>query len=278
MKRVARIAPLLSLCILLLLATISTNQIGFAQNKPGQKAPAAQAPAMPAPQWLSVNVVRVKPDMLLEYQEFAKNETIPTLQKGGVKSREAWTTANFGEAYEYFYVTPIENLSQYDSPGPVIKALGEDGARAYGAKARRFIESSHTFAIQTRPDLSYAGKMGDAPKIAVVNWISIAPGRSADFENLIKSDVLPAVKKAGLQGYLVSQVMFGGDAYQYITLALADSFAEISKGSPVMRGMGQEAFNRFLPRVAGIILHQERAVVRFVPDLSFPAPAKTEAR
>ncbi|HSB11902.1 MAG TPA: hypothetical protein VLM38_20620 [Blastocatellia bacterium] len=241
---------------------------------PTRKAKPAESPA--APGWLSINIVRVKADMLAEYQDFAKNETIPALQKGGVKQREAWGTGVFGEAFEFVYVTPIDSFAQYDSPGPIVKALGEEGARAYGAKARRLIVSSHTYAVQTRPDLSLMGNMS-TPKLAVINSIRVVPGKGPAFESLLKTDILPAVKKAGATNYFVSQTVFGGDPNEYVTVTPMDSFAEIGKGSPVVRGMGgQAAFNRWLAKVSGIIASQERTVGRYLPDLSFPTPAKAE--
>lgn len=260
----------LSGVVLMLLAL--PVQPGLAQKKPQPKAPAAQPPA--PSQWLSINVVRVKPDMLTEYQDFVKKELIPTLQKGGVKERNAYTTAFFGEAFEYVYVTPIESFAQYDGQSPIVKALGEEGARAFGAKARRLIVSTRTFAIQTRPDLSYTGKMTGQPKYAVINSIQIAPGRNAEFENIIKNDVVPAMKKAEVVGYLVSQTAFGGDVNEYTSLTLYDNFADIGKGSPLVLALGQEGFNRLRQKTAGIIVRHERSVARYVPELSFTAPAK----
>jgi len=212
--------------------------------------------------------------MLTEYQDFVKKELIPTLQKGGVKERSAFTTAVFGEAFEYVYVTPIESLAQYDGQSPVVKALGEEGAQAFGAKGRRLIVSSRTFAVQTRPDLSYMGKMTPQPKYAVINSVHIAPGRNAEFENLVKNDIVPTMKKAEVAGYLVSQTAFGGDVNEYTSLTLYDNFADIGKGSPLVLVLGQEGFNRFRQKAAGIIVHHERSVGRYVPELSFPAPAK----
>jgi len=233
-----------------------------------RKAKPAEAEAQAG--WLSINIVRVKADMLTQYQEFARKETIPALKKGGVKERQAWGTGVFGESYEFVYVTPIESFAQYDGPGPLVKALGEEGARAYGEKARRFILSSHTFGVQTRPDLSLMGNMTGPPKLAVINSIHVLPGKGPAFEALLKGDVLPAVKKAGVTNYFVSQTVFGGDPNEYVTLALMDSFAEIGKGSPVARGMGgQAAFNRWAVKVGGIIASQERSVGRYLPDLSF---------
>jgi hypothetical protein len=108
--------------------------------------------------------------------------------------------------------------------------------------------------------------------MAVVNSIHVAPGRGQDFENILKNDILPALKKADVIAYLVNQTVHGGNSNEYITLTIVDSFAEIGKGSPVVRGMGgQEAYNKFASRTAGIVVHQERSIMRYVPDLSITA-------
>lgn len=226
------------------------------------------------PQMFSVSVIRVKPELVTEWEAFLKTESLPAYQKGGVKQRETWVTATFGENFEYVFVTPIADLAQYDSPSPLIKALGEDGARAYRAKAARFIVSFHTFAIQRRLELSLDPKPNEPLKLAVVTSVNVAPGRAPEFDSLLKNDLLPVIKKAELKGYLVSQVMLGGDAYEYLSLAMYDSFAEIGKGSPYVKVLGQDGANKLLQKGTGIVTHAERKVYRYVPELSLPQPPK----
>lgn len=286
MKRtVVSVVSTIGMC-LVLIASLGQQSPGqqSAPAKPaasGKAAPATKATAeAPIPsQWLAINVVRVKADMLSEYQEFVQKEVIPTLKSGGVKECTAFTTGVFGEAYEYIYVTPINDFADYDGPSVAVKALGEEGARSFGAKARRFMVSSRTFAVRTRPDLSFEGKMTNMPKLAVINSITIVPGKNVEFEAILKSDILPAVKKLGVTAFLVSQTVLGGNTNEYSLIGLMDTFAEVGKGSPLIRGMGgQEAFNRLLSKMTGIIASQERTIARFVPDMSFPtpAPAKSE--
>ena len=279
-KHIPTITLFVALSALLLSALLAPS--GLAQKKapakaPAKDKPAAQAPA--APQFMSVQVVRIHPGMGNEYQEFLRTETLPALQKAGVKMRSAWVRAVFGEANEYVAVMPIESMAQYDSPGPIVRALGEEGARAYGAKAARFIANSRTFCLQSRPDLSLEPKMNEPPKLAIGFDVSVAPGRALDYESIIKTDFLPALKKADLKGVLVSRVAFGGDTNQYVVIALYDSFAEIGKGSPLVRALGQEGANRLSQKTAGIVLRTENAVWRYVPELSLPQPApKAENR
>lgn len=268
-------------CLAMCIATATAP--AFAQNTASQKAQPKKAMAKtakavadaPKSEWMSVAVVRVKPDMVAEWQDLQKKIVNPGLKKAGVKERGVFATAVFGEAFEYVILTPITNMSQYDEPmAPLRKALGEDDFRDYQTKVRRCIVSTRTTGIMTRPDLSYLGRtasMSGPPKLVVVNSISVLPGRAAAFESFIKSEVLPVMKKADVIGYFVNQTVFGGDVNEYTTVVFQDSFADIGKGSPFLRVLGPEGAARLSARTAALISRQERMIARYNSELSFEA-------
>ena len=275
MKRTARrIAGLaLSIAMTALLAVAQTTTApNTAPKKPAARKAKPMADAQPQ-QWSSISVVRVKPDMVAEWQDLQKNVVNPALKKAGVKERSIFETAVFGESYEYVVITPITSFAQYDEPmSPLRKTLGEDAFRDYVAKSRRCVVSVHTYGELARLDLSYMGKMmtmTGPPKLAVVNSISVVPGRAAAFENLVKTDVLPVMKKADVIGYFVSQSMFGGDGWGYTSVVFYDSFAEIGKGSPFLRVLGPAGSAAYFAKFVGVVAHQERVIARFNADLSF---------
>jgi len=255
--------------------------LAVAQNTPSQtaapkKAAPKKAKAMadaPPPQWSSISVVSVKPDMVAEWQDLQKNVVNPALKKAGVKERGIFETAVFGPSYQYVVITPITSFAQYDEPvGLLRKTLGEDAYRDYVAKSRRCVVSVQTYGELARLDLSYMGKMATMtapPKLAVVTSISVMPGRAAAFENLVKTEVLPVMKKADVIGYFVSQSMFGGDAWGYTSVVFWDTFAEIGKGSPFERVLGPAGSAALFAKLAGVVAHQERVIARFNADLSF---------
>jgi len=265
----------------LALSIAMTAMLAVAQTTPTQTAtPRKAAPkkAKPTadaapPRWSSISVVRLKPDMVAEWQDLQKNVVNPALKKAGVRERGVFETAAFGESYEYVVITPITSFAQYDEPVSLLrKTLGEDAYRDYLAKSRRCVVSVHTYGEIERLDLSYMGKMASMtgpPKLAVVNTVSVVPGRAAAFENLVKTEILPAMKKADVIGYFVTQSMFGGDAWGYTTVVFFDSFAEIGKGSPILRALGPAGSGSLFAKFAGVVAHQERVITRFNPDLSF---------
>jgi hypothetical protein len=246
---------------LMLIAAQSHEAIG--QNP----TPTPQAAA--TPEFMSITVVSVKPDMMVEFQNFMKNTTNPALKKGGLKWREVWqNTGAAGDAFEYVLVTPVAKLADFDGPGALEKGLGPQGLTAWQTKAASLVNSVRRFIIRTRPDLSFAAQRTGAPKLAVLHFVHVAPGRNGDYENYLTNDFVPAMKQAGVT-YLVSQTIFGGNGNEYITLTMRDSFADLDKGPVLVQALGPEGAQKLTQKMpAGAVVHLERSIARFVPDLS----------
>ena len=227
-----------------------------------------------APSLLWVNVTRVKPDMTQEWEKIQQNEFTPALKKGGVPFREVWQTAMFGDPFEYALVTPIQKFAQFDGPSALVKALDKDGAATLLNKVRRCVADTHGSAVRFRPDLSIMGNMQEA-ELAVISTVRVASGRSQDFENWLKNDYVPALKKAEPAGYMVHQTVFGGNANDWVTLLLIKKFGDLDAGPMLNRAVGEEAASKIIAKAAGIVISLERSVSRHRADLSYSAaPAK----
>src|SRR5438270_7136462 len=190
---VKRILGLAVVVILVGLVGVYVLSAGQAAPKGAASAQGATADISKMP-LINVTIVQVKPELLTEWQDFQKTETIPMLQKAGIKQRSAGSTV-IGPAFEYVFLTPVTNFAERDGDSPPVKALGQDGARAYGQKARRFVTSQRTYAVRLRTDLTYQPDMSAQLPLAVVSQYSLVPGHVADFENYIKSDLTPAHKQ-----------------------------------------------------------------------------------
>lgn len=268
--KAVKLTPVCSayLCALLLSILISPSFV-YAQT---------QAAQTPSAERVAVTIVSVKPEMVADFENMIKNETNPALAKGGAKWRNVWQTATFGDLFEYVIAAPVDNYAQYDSPSPMEKGLGKEGFAAWRAKASRMVNKVHTYAIEAMPELSYNAEMAGLPKMAVVTFVHVAPGRVAEYENHIKNDLLPVIKKSGIAGYWVNRTRLGGDTNEYIILALHENYAEIDKGPPVARVLGREGALKLWQKLpAGVVMHQENRVMRYAPELSY-RPAQTANR
>jgi hypothetical protein len=114
---------------------------------------AAQTPAKS--RLLQLVILNVRPGMMKAYIDYQKSDVIPTLQKGGVKWRDSWRTAVFGDPYQIAHVTDVTSLDQYDSPSAIQKVLGDVAYVAYQEKIGSMITGVKYYLIRTRPELSY---------------------------------------------------------------------------------------------------------------------------
>src|SRR5262249_17674978 len=144
-------------------------------------------------------------------------------------------------------------------------------------RARRFIASTRTLVVRQRTDLSWAPSPSMAGNpVAVISDYSIAAGKTAEFENYIKTEVMPAHKQVKSPGFSVFQTVFGGEPNNVVA-TMAPNRAALDRGPAIPRALGPAGAARAQQKLAGVVTHVERTVVRLVPDLSFGAPAPSTA-
>lgn len=224
------------------------------------------------PQLSRVSVTQVKPEMWAQFLEFYNNETLPALKKGGIKqSLVMQSSGPVGTGYEFRVVQPIENLAQFDEGSALTKALGPEGRKAYDAKRRAMIVSSHAYIIRSIPEAAIP--QNGTSKLMVRREISVAPGRRADYESYQK-DLLAVLKKTNLKGHRVSRLVIGGDLNMYFHVDSFDSWAEYEK---FMAALPQiEGYSKLAGRTAGVVMHTNLTAYTPMPELSItPAPLKT---
>jgi len=235
----------------------------------------ADKSGMPAREMLNVTVVSVRPDMVMDFENLIKTEYNPAFIKGGGKSSEVWQTASFGTAYEYIFVQPVEKFAQIDGPSYLMKGAGAEGVKSFLGKVGKMVNGVRSFVIQTRPDMSFTNKMEGPPNIVVVSHVQVAQGRAGEFENFILNEWVPTVKRSGISGYWVSQVMFGGNVNEFITLTPQANWAELDKGPPIVRVLGAEGATKLMAKLPnGVVTNLERYISRFNKELSVMPAAK----
>lgn len=227
------------------------------------------------PQLSRVSVTQVKPEMWAQYLEFYKNETLPALKKGGIKqSLVMQSSGPVGNSFELRVVQSIDSMAQFDEGSALTKALGPEGRKAYDAKRRSMIVSSHAYIIRAIPEAAIA--QNGTSNLMVRREVSVAPGRRADYENYLK-DVLAVLKKTNLKGHRVSRVVLGGDINMYFQVDSFDSWAEYEKFNEGLSKV--EGYSKLAAQTPGVVMHQTVSMYAPMPELSItPAPAKAASK
>jgi hypothetical protein len=231
----------------------------------------AQAPANPLVQLILVDV---KPDAWEEYVALQKAETIPALQKAGIASRSAWRAASIGRMFRVAYLYPMTTFGQFDEKGPMIRALGEDGAKAYNARLRKLLDGVQYQVLRRRDDLSF-GLDGGPQKLGVLAHVHTVPGRQSEYDSLLKDQWTPALKKAGVALYAVHEVVMGGAMGEYYTFTPITNYAMLDAGHPIMKSLGPAEFQALSSKMGGTLQDVTREVIKLDDDLSFSAKTTT---
>ena len=220
----------------------------------------------PATQMYRVTTTHVKPDMVTEWVDLQKNEVVPALKKGGLKSRTVFVSGLFGNSYEYTLIEPFDSFAQFDGQSPLVKALDQPGARRLNEKLRKCIVSQSSYVGNRLLDLSNVVE-GD-PTFIVTTRYRIAVGKMDEFQGLVKSELLPVYKKNKV-GFLVTRRTLGANTND-VTLSIAyKKYADLDGGPMLTKLVGQESAAKINAKFSGIRTPVETLVRSRVADLSF---------
>jgi len=213
-----------------------------------------------------VTVTQVKPDMLDEWLDLQKNELIPALKKGGVKTRTVYSSGLFGTAGEYVSIVPVEKFASFDEPNPQTNALGAQGAARLTAKLRKCIVSQHSYLITRMEELSNTTQT--PPNFIIVTRVRIPVGKLAEFQNIVKSEVTPVYKKSNVS-LTVSQRGVGGNPSDITLSSGVNKMADMDGGSLLVKALGQEGFLKLAAKITALGPVIDQVMRARVNDLSF---------
>ena len=245
-------------------------QSNFAQNNNAKPAETAA----PKHRLGLVNEYTIRPGLMNEYLEWAKNEARPLYVKAGIKEAYFFTQVygdraitTFTEVHDSFAALKARNEAFNKNNSP-------EALAALSAGANRYIEHTRTFIVETLPELSWRNpKLSSPPPYYLVTTRFVAPQRGRDYEAYLKNDWLPLVKKADANGLLASRNRFGGEG-QYTIFTPVNDLADLDQPNPVTRMLGAEAVAKVQQKLVGIVQRTETRVLRLRPEISIiPAPA-----
>lgn len=225
----------------------------------------AQQPSVPT--WVSFMSSRVKPDMRQEFEGYMK-EISATYKQGGAPFRAVYQDA-FGDLNEYVSVTPIDKFASMDGPSLLVKVMGQESWDRLARAISHCTFESRRWAGLVQNDLSLRKSQQGAYPFGLVSYTVVAPDRLSDYENWLKNDYLPALRKGGVEDYWVNRTIFGGNLYEFNAVRWLKNMADLDSGPILNRAVGPEAAAKITAKTAGMIRSQRLVVIRARPDLSW---------
>ena len=224
-----------------------------------------------------VNEYTIRPGMLTPYLQWVEKAVYPLYIKAGIK--ESYLFTNVYAAASRNVVTHLEVHDSFAAirgrNDAFTKNNSKEALDAYQAKAREFVQETHTYMVEMLPELSWTNpKLKSPPLYYTVTERHIAPFRGRDYEAYLKNDWLPLVKKADSNGTMVSRIRHGGETGHYFVFGSVNDLTELDQPSKVTQAAGgAEAIAKMQQKLVGVVQRSETRILRLRPECSIlPSP------
>jgi hypothetical protein len=219
-----------------------------------------------SPPWTTITSYRIKPDMRTEF-EAAQKEVTAAYKKANVPFRIVTQTV-FGDLFEYTGITPLAKFADMDAASPLVRALGEEGSARLLRKTGAAVLSIQRVSSREIQGMAVRTP-GTNETAALIVQYDLIPGKSAEFEAWMKNEYFPAMKKAEVKNFWVSQTVFGADPNERVSVRLLNNLAEIDAGPATQKALGVEGAAKMTAKTAGFVRAVHFSVVRYRADLSY---------
>ncbi|MBA3973095.1 MAG: hypothetical protein C0504_02620 [Candidatus Solibacter sp.] len=227
---------------------------------------AGQAMGQPVPDLMRISYYKVKAGGTYDFAEGIKlvNEAY---KKQGTPWRRAWATTIFGQTYTGVLVTPVRNFAQFDSPGPMAGMSTADNLK-FQTLMRSAVEESRHVLARFAPELSItSGPLPEKTHARMMTTV-VKPGKALEFEEMIKTMLLPALKQAGIKDYRVNRVMLGSAVGEYIIVTPFAKWAEMDAMPTTEKILGA-SYKAYMAKVAETVDRAETQSMTTTPELGY---------
>ncbi len=221
----------------------------------------------------SVTLYTIKPDRVGDFQAAVKEFDAILLKAGSDHYGSTWLSVT--GPHEYARVSYYTKWAELDvMTDPKTKDQEGDLSRIR-ARIADCTLSTRRIIDEIIPELSLP-PTAEIPKMIRVLVTDVRPDKVGDYRELMKNEILPAVKKGGVTSYSFAARRFGAPNTQFISVAGMDSWSDFDGGFAAEKGLGKEGYQALVVKVRMLITSSQYDVYRFQPDLSYlPAtPAK----
>ncbi len=219
-----------------------------------------------------VLMTSVKPDRAADFEAAVKQANALYAKIPGVRSRTMFQSLT--GPHQYMLVRDYDKWADLDA-SPVTKALVANAElAAINLRIGSCTESSTMIIEELLQNLSMPTRPTEPPEIIRLARNRIRPDKTAEFEAIVKDELLPANLKAGSPSFTTRRVRFGGHTHDYYISTRLTGFADIANPG-ITKTMGEEAYRRMVAKLSAITLQRELNLYRFRPDLSYSSEAKS---
>lgn len=212
--------------------------------------------------------VQVRPDRAAEYRDIEKQYS-EAFKKGGGEFRYVFQ-GTLGNPYEFLVLSSLPNYAALDSEkSPYAKGLAEGDLARLSARRSQCTESVRTSIHRRLPEQSIVTAGAPMPKYLRMTRLRVQQGKADQFMAMIKDDMLPALKQAGVKMYRVRRAEYGASRNEFVTVYAMEKFGELDEQSALAKALGPDGFRKWLEKSSAIVAYSEYLVYTVRPELSW---------
>jgi len=229
----------------------------------------------PAPAFVSVIRIQVKPGLVAEWLEQAKLRAEAYRKAAPADLFNLVCRTAVGNSNEFWVFQPLNKFADRDGEPPAFKFTTPQERATLSARESQYVERIQSSIERVIGDLT-VNRSGTNifPAFVRLNRVRIRPGAANDYINNYKTDVIPIIKKIN-SNVRVHRIAFGGNTNEFAAYTLFDKWAELDDNTAFLNAVGGEAVAKKLSeKISANVLNNEAYILRVMPDLTyFPAPA-----
>ena len=219
----------------------------------------------------SVTFYTVKPDRVSDFQAHIKEYNAVMAKGGSERYNSVWLSLSGPRTWVLarYYKTWAELDAGAD---PKMKEQATELAQI-NSRITDCLASSRRVIEEINPSLSLPDS-GTIPKMIRVLISEVRADKVPDYLALVKSDIIPAVKKSGAKDYTIAQGRFGEYSSTITAVLGFNKWADMDEGIGAEKGLGKDGYAALLMKTRPLIVSSQIDVYRFQPDLSYLPAAK----
>lgn len=211
-------------------------------------------------------ITSVKPDRAADFEAAVKQYNEVYAKSGGTQARLQYQSLT--GPTEYRLVRNYNTWAEMDAPSGTNS--NADLARIV-TRINACFEHSTTVISEVVQELTLP-QAATPPVLVRIARVRVRPDKVQEWTAIVKDEMMPAYKKAGLT-FTVRRARMGAPSSEFYISTRAANWAEAG-ATGTRQVMGDEAYQRVLPKLNAITTLLETNLYRYRADLSYTPPAK----
>jgi hypothetical protein len=214
---------------------------------------------------LNVARVQVKPDRVGEFMDVEK-QYMAAFKKGGGTLHVVYRNSA-GNPFEFLIITAMPNYAILDGTSNYAKGTTPEELARMADRRAQTIDSVRTTYERPMADLGFDSPNAPQPSRILVTRVTVRPEMTDQFMATVKSELVPALKKAGQANLLARRVEWGGARNVFTFRSPLGKFADLDGDNALLKGLGKDGAAKLGAKLASMST-SEWMIYTFVPELS----------